>query len=159
MSTEREETLSKLLEENGLTWALAGDAGAAGRILGVLEATASEYRTHFGSDVDLLAAARAKPDEMRAFLQTLTAGVSPAFLALVARILLRGAKVVCVRFEFEARKTLSLHVEIADPDGRRYAFDSTDLWDVQILRHLGLMKAGGVPFIDGYYASGPWVID
>ena len=156
MSSDRPAQLSELLEQAQLGWALRSSDGTprseAERLLARVDEAARAYEERFGAHVDLLAACRAKPEEMRAFLQTLTAGVSPAFLAMVAGIVLRDARVAAVRFELVARASVSISVELEE-GGERRLFESNDLWDAQVLRHFGLMKAGNQPVIDGYYAS------
>jgi len=156
MSSDRPAELVELLEQAQLGWALrcsdATPRSEAERLLARVDEAAQAYEERFGARVDLLAACRAKPEEMRAFLQTLTAGVSAPFLAMVAGIVLRDARVAAVRFELVARASVSLSVELEE-GGERRLFESNDLWDAQVLRHFGLMKAGNKPVIDGYYAS------
>ncbi len=118
-----------------------------------MEEAAREYGRRFRTQVDLLAACKMMPEKMRAFLQTLAAGVSPSLLAMVARIVLREARVTGVRFEVASGRSSSLHVEIEDPDGGVQSFDSSEIWDAEVLRHFGLMRIGDTPLISGYYAA------
>lgn len=152
MSSERAQELEAELGAANLGWALKGDPAALERILGRLDDSSREYERRFGTPVDLHAACRAESAKMRAFLQTLAAGVSPGFLAMVARVLLRGAEVAELHVDFISLKSMALRVVLKDPDGRRHAFESTELWDAQVLHHFGLMEAGAAPVIDGYYS-------
>ena len=153
MSEVREQELSHLLVQAGVGWLVRDPRNATG-LLQHLDQAAEEYNRRFRTRADLLAACKAMPEKMRAFLQNLGAGVTPPILAMVARIVLRDAEVLAVRFEFASRQdSLSLHVEIHDPECGAQNFDSTDIWDAQVLRHFGLLMVGHKPAIAGYYAA------
>ncbi|GEM_PF-5044288 len=152
MSEAREQELSDLLVNAGVGWLVADPRNAPG-LLQRLDEAATEYNSRFKTRADLLAACRMMPEKMRAFLQALMAGVSPCLLAMVARILLREASVIGLRFEVVSHRSAALHIEIQDPDMGQQSFDSTDIWDAEVLRHFGLMKLGDEPIIAGYYAA------
>ena len=137
----------------GVGWLVVDPRNAGGLLLRLDEA-AAEYSSRFRTRVDLLAACKAMPEKMQALLQNLGAGVSPSMLAMVARILLREAAVLAVRFDYASHlDSVALHVEIYDPDQGPQSFDSTDVWDAQVLRHFGLLMIGDKPSIAGYYAA------
>lgn len=153
MSEGREADLARLLDGAGLGWLGRSDASAVSGLLGELDKAGAEYQSRFGTRVDLLAACNARPEDTRALLQALAASVSPPLLAMVARVLLRKAEVVEVRFDFVSQRSSRLHLVVADPEGARHEFDSDRLWDVEVLRHFGLMMVDGKPAIDGFYAA------
>lgn len=152
MTEPREREFADVLERSGTGWR-AQDGPSAGRLLEHLEKAAEEYNSRFQARVDLLAACNAMPEKMRAFLQAIMYGVSPGLLAMVARILLREASVVRLRLDVVSHRSAELHIEIKDPDVGETTFDSTDIWDAEVIRHFGLMQLGDKPIIAGYYAS------
>lgn len=152
MSDPRETELSDLIKDAGLGWLVQDRQNAAG-LLRQIDAASAEYASRYSSAENLWEACRSSPKPMQAFLQALAAGVSPLMLAMVARILLRDAWVMKVSFEFASRRAVALHVEIEDADGGRQSFDSSEVWDAEVLRHFGLMKVGDKPVIHGYYAA------
>lgn len=152
MIDERTQALSELLNAQQLGWTLTWRDDAVAGLLATIDASSAEYTKRFGTPADLLSACRAQPEVMCAYLQSLAESVSPAFLAMVARILLRSAEVVALQADFRTRQSIHLKVEIADPDGAKHSFESTALWDAQVFRHFGLMSVSGAPVIDGYYA-------
>ncbi len=151
MTDSRQRDLCELLERGGLAWLVRDADSAPHQMERVMEAE-KEYEARFGGRVDLLAACKAIPDKMRAWPQALAAGVCPGLLAMVARVLLHDAWVVHVRFEFESRKSVRLEIAIEDREAGVQRFESTEIWDAEVLRHFGLMKVGEKPIIDGYYA-------
>jgi len=101
---------------------------------------------------DLLNEYKHNPHKVRAFLQVL-ATASPRMLVMVWRIL-HGMQVASVEMEYQARSKFHLRVRLSSPDdpAGTEQYESTDIDDAVVLRHLGVMKMNGHPFFDGFYA-------
>lgn len=111
----------------------------------------------FGGDApdltpEAIAATYARnPHKVRAFLQVIGSVGSPDFLVMVWRIL-QGMNVQAIRMEYEADHPFHLYVRLASPYGQTEEYESNDIDDAVILRHLGKMKMGEQGVFDGFYA-------
>jgi hypothetical protein len=102
---------------------------------------------------DLVREYRRNPHKVRAFLQILSSVASPDILVMAWRIL-EGMAVAEIRMEYEAESKFRLYVKLAPPPGETASeeYESTDIDDAVVLRHLGIMKIDGRPLFDGFYA-------
>ena len=64
---------------------------------------------------------------------------------------LAGASIERVRFEYKSQQKSALEITVEFPTGLGATFTSNDIYDAEVLRHIGLMKLGEAPVIDGYY--------
>ena len=144
--------LRKLLRDAGIEWWIAQDAGRIYKTaVDDVGAVAQLYRERYGEEIDLWARIVALPDEMRAFVQSFAMPISNAFRLMVLR-LLDGSTILSVDFHYEERREARLRIRLRDRRGSEEAFESDDLWDAHVLRHLGFMKIGDEPVLDGFYA-------
>jgi hypothetical protein len=92
-----------------------------------------------------------RPDKVQAFLQALGSTQSEDMLVMVWRIL-EGMAIDEVRMQYIAEESFNLYVRLVTPEARVEEYQSRDINDAAVLRHLGIIKMGEKPIFDGYYA-------
>jgi hypothetical protein len=92
------------------------------------------------------------PHKVRAFLQVVKSA-SPDVLVMVWRIL-QGMGVARIEMEYQTGLHFRLHVWLSSPyeGGEPEVYESKDIDDAVILRHMGIMKMDDRPVFDGFYA-------
>ena len=96
---------------------------------------------------------RRNPHKVRAFLQVLKSA-SPEMLVMVWRIL-QGMAVAGMELEYQADASrFRLCVRLSPPHqpDQLEEYESTDINDAVVLRHLGILKMDDRPVFDGFYA-------
>jgi len=163
MSQSSAEILETLFRKNGLGWMIDMYAPADQAIpayVALLDRIAAEYRSRCGVDVSfapeaLQAEAERNPHKVQAFLQLLRPDRSPAMLVMVWRVL-QGLSIREVVMNYRELDSFLLRfVLVRSADGgmdQLEAYESTDVGDVALVRHLGVAKVGGKPLFDGFYA-------
>ena len=91
------------------------------------------------------------PHKVRAFLQVLGAVASPQILVMVWRII-QGMGVASIEMEYRSEETFKMLVRLKSPYGEMEEYESSDIDDAVILRHVGIMKMGDKGIFDGFYA-------
>ncbi|XXY51963.1 hypothetical protein WME91_12550 [Sorangium sp. So ce269] len=89
--------------------------------------------------------------KFKPLVQAFASPVTAAMRAMVYAVL-DGADVTSIQFSYEMKKFVDLRITVEYETGEQATFSSDDGWDVEVLRHFGIMKLGGKPVIDGYYA-------
>ena len=100
----------------------------------------------------LIAEHRRNPHKVTAFLQVIGRVKSPDILVMVWRIL-QGMNIAELRFEYASQQTFQMRVRLSSPDdgGNDEIYESEDIDDAGILRHIGIMKVDEKPVFDGFY--------
>lgn len=154
MSAQRISQLTALLQGAGAGWILDEEPEArAQQILNEIDAVEQCYHRTFGRTLDpplweqLCTEARGLKPLIQSFASPMTTPIRTMIYCV-----LDGASIKSLRYVYDAEQKSELAVEIEYPSGERATFTSDDLWDAEVLRHLGLMKASGRPVVDGYYA-------
>lgn len=155
------ERLGVMIAGAGQDWMLDvwGDAGAAAQALGrVLDATFAEYAGRYpvGTgepvfDLDALAERQQhNPEQVNAFFQSLGVMSNPAMLAMVWRIIQGDViKRVSLDYAYEDSFRLGISLE-ATLTGRHEQFESVDIYDAIVLRHVSIIKDGEKPIFEGF---------
>lgn len=146
--------VAQLLEGAGVGWYLGSDREQRlAQVLDALRAVEACYARKLSQPVarPLLEQLRKEPASFKPFIQTFAAGMTSEMRTMVYCIL-SGASVERVRFDYEAERQATLSVELELPTGERPTFESSEIWDLEVLRHFGTAKKGGRPLIDGYFA-------
>jgi hypothetical protein len=163
MSQSSAEILETLLRENGLGWMIdmyAPPDQAIPTYASLLDRVAAEYRSRCGVAVSftpqtLQAEAERNPHKVQAFLQLLRPDRSPAMLVMVWRVL-QGLSISEVVMNYRERESFRLGFTLARPaesgQDQLETYESTDISDAALVRHLGVAKVGGKPLFDGFYA-------
>ena len=163
MSQSSAEILETLFRKNGLGWMIdmyAPPDQAIPAYVALLDRVAAEYRSRCGVAVSfapeaLQAEAERNPHKVQAFLQLLRPDRSPAMLVMVWRVL-QGLSISEVVMNYRERDSFRLGFTLARPaesgQDQLETYESTDISDAALVRHLGMAKVGGKPLFDGFYA-------
>ncbi len=163
MSQSSAEVLETLFRRNGLGWMIdmyAPKDQAIPAFFELLDRVAREYRERCGEAVSfspqtLQAEAEKNPHKVQAFLQLLRPNRSAAMLVMVWRVL-QGFSIREVTLNYRELETFQLSFTLARPgdsgQDQLETYESTDIGDAALLRHLGVTKVGGRPLFDGFYA-------
>jgi hypothetical protein len=163
MSQTSAQILETLLRKNGLGWMIdmyAPKDQAIPAYVALLDRVATEYRSLCGVAVSfapeaLQAEAERNPHKVQAFLQLLRPDRSPAMLVMVWRVL-QGLSIHDVEMTYRERDHFRLSFTLARPadsgQDQLETYESTDISDAALVRHLGVAKVGGKPLFDGFYA-------
>ena len=155
MSTVSGQQLQEVFRQAGVGWYLKQASAPSVADVQRMAADVSRVLKSRGlSTADVFQEMVSDPDGLAAFVQTFAMPMSSEIRAMVWCIV-RGASVVSLRYEYEARSRSELVVTIHVDPQKDVEFRSTDLWDAMILRHLGFAKIGQKPLIDGYFAFNP----
>jgi len=162
MSANSSGVLEKLLRENDLGWIIdwfVQPGKAIPTLLGLLEATTKESRARFGAGgpqftVEILDNEfRQNPDKVRAFLQALGATRSPQMLVMIWRVL-QGMRVQAIDMTYRERESFHLRCVLNSPyEDKPEVYESTDIVDAMLLRHLGIIEMDNGPVFEGFYPS------
>jgi hypothetical protein len=136
----------------------APKTGALPHLVRLLDAADQQARERLGPHAPrltpehLIQEYQRNPHKVKAFLQVL-ASASPDMLVMVWRIL-QGMGVETIHLEYQAQSAFRLHVCLSSPceHDTREEYESTDIDDAVVLRHLGIMKMNDRPLFDGFYA-------
>jgi hypothetical protein len=100
----------------------------------------------------LAAEYKRNPHKVSAFLQVVGSVHTPDILVMVWRIL-QGMNIAELRLDYASEDTFRMTVRLRSPyeDGDDETYESEDIDDAVILRHLGVMKMDDKPIFDGFY--------
>jgi hypothetical protein len=95
---------------------------------------------------------RRNPHKVNAFLQVIGAVETPDILVMVWRIL-QGMNVTELAISYLSKQDFQMRVRLtrADESGQDEIYESRDIDDAVVLRHLGVMKIDDKPVFDGFY--------
>jgi hypothetical protein len=154
--------LETMIREAGESWlidAFAPSHDAMTHLRSIIQRADAAAQQRLGADAprltpqSLIQMFSRNPHKVRAFLQVAGTVASPEILLMVWRIL-QGMAVVAVRMEYDANGDFHLHIRLAS-SGEKSApedYESSDINDAVILRHLGILKIEGRGSFDGFYA-------
>jgi hypothetical protein len=152
-SSTRKDQLARLLQSARVGWVLDGEDREA-RLGGILqevdELAGRLSRTNLGQG-DLMEEMARDVSVLAPLVQSFSSPMSTEIRTAIY-LLLRGAELSALTYEYDRLARSRLYMRIATMDRRALEFESTELWDAEFLRHIGLMKMSGRPLVDGYYA-------
>lgn len=165
MSASTIDPLEELLRDAGEGWILDFFKDQQVNVLQGLYALlnrAHQFNVQrFGSSANKLdlpaikALSQQNPHKAKAFLQALCSVRSPEMLVMTWRILL-GMEVFSIQMEYRAQEKFEIEIVLKSPYGaptdQLEAYQSNDIDDSVVLRHLGIMKVDEKPVFDGFYA-------
>lgn len=71
----------------------------------------------------------------------------------MAYCVLRGMDIAEVEFAYKLKRTVRLVIVLENPTtGQELRFESSAIWDAEVLRHVGITTLGKRPVLHGYYA-------
>ncbi len=112
------------------------DQGAVPPPLASLERVLAEYRSN--------------PYRVEALLQAMAFGCTPEMLAMIWMSEL-GCAIQRLTLDYERHDHVVLQVELRLLDGSTLQFRSTEVWDLAVLRLVGLAKSNEAPDMSGFY--------
>jgi hypothetical protein len=150
--------VGQAFQETGSGWVLRFDDRDAilAQAAREIDEFIAAYRERFGETPDPFALLEANPAKAAAFFQTFTGAAISIEMRLMIWMVIHGAEFVELHFAYRGPGVAEIRVVILPPGGRQTepeVFKSADLWDFQVLRHIGLLAVDGVPILDGYYAA------
>jgi hypothetical protein len=124
----------------------------------ILATANARGRTRLGGNAptltpeSLVAEYERNPHKVGAFLQVIGSVATPDILVMVWRIL-QGMNITELRINYLTEHTFEMAVRLssADAGGEDEVYQSQDIDDAVILRHLGVMKMNEMPIFDGFY--------
>ncbi len=148
-----EQQLFQVFDECGVGWVFGEHASErARRILEEMSEVDRVISDKLARPLDALAdAILADTARFEPLVQAFASPMTAQIRAMVYCVL-DGAQIKAIRFEYRFKECAVLEVDVEYDSGKRVRFESDNLWDAEALRHFGLLKMGGAPIIDGYYA-------
>lgn len=100
----------------------------------------------------LLHEQQGNPHKVRALLQILPSIASPDMLVMAWRIM-QGMNIFSITMEYEQERSFRLRVRLKSmyDDNEIDDYETSDIDDAVVLRHLGIMKMNDQPAFDGFY--------
>jgi hypothetical protein len=118
---------------------------------------ADAARSRFGrespelSEAVLAATYSRNPHKVSAFLQALISTRNPDLLVMTWR-LLQGAKLTDLHLTYRHLDNFHMRIELSPGrDDEVDVYESADIVDAALLRHIGITKVNGQPLFDGFY--------
>lgn len=158
--TRAMEPFEEIIRDAGQGWLIdwyAPKEQALPALRQILETTNTRARERLGvngprlTPEDLVAEYHRNPQRVGAFLQVLGSVRTPDILVMVWRII-QGMNVAELRVNYRAHNGFEMTVRLSSPYGEGdEVYESKDIDDSVILRHLGVMKMDGMPIFDGFY--------
>jgi hypothetical protein len=100
---------------------------------------------------DLLAEHQRNPHRVNTLLQAVAFSITPNMLAMMWMVLM-GAEIAAIRYQYERREKSILAVSITLPDRQALRFESSDHWDAAVLKLMGLSKSDDQPVVEDFHA-------
>jgi hypothetical protein len=98
----------------------------------------------------VLAEHRSNPYRVEALLQAMAFGCTPEMLAMIWMSEL-GCAIQRLTLDYVRHDHVSLDVELRLLDASTLHFHSTEVWDLAVLRLVGLAKSNEAPDMSGFY--------
>lgn len=121
------------------------------RWLGSVDALEGWLLAQLAEECDVLREAERDPSALRPLLESLASPLSTPVRAAVY-VLVTGGELREIQYAYARGERSHMRIVVATALGRTIESTSEEIWDVDFLRHLGLMKAGNRPIVDGYYS-------
>ena len=161
MNTSDAALLEKLIRECDLGWMIDSYVPQNEAIPFWLESLArvkSEFVRRFGaaspepSPEALTKEYTRNPLRIAAFLQALSGLGSPQMLVMVWRITIQGLEIESLQMDYLVQTSFSLRVQLRSPASPELeTYQSNDIADAKLIRHLGTLKSHDKPIFSGFY--------
>ena len=150
-----DDQLRQLFSAAGLDWLFTDGAPARlAQIRQEMHEVELDYRQRFARDLDLFALCAQDVAQKRALPETFAASMSVHIRTKVVRIF-EGAWIDSISLEYRYRQHCRIAVQLLMPHEELHGNDrfvTENFWDAEVLRHLGMMTADGLPVFYGYFA-------
>lgn len=103
------------------------------------------------SEDAIIAEFQRRPLPLRGFFQAFAGTRTPEMILMAWRII-QGWKIKRVTLDYKVRDTFKLSVVIESPEGvEDPPYETTNINDFTLFRHVGILVASGRPVFDGFY--------
>lgn len=146
--------LANLLVKCGVGWLLNESSEERLRqIRSEIELVSVELEHRLApTHVDLFREMLAEADAMKPLVQLFASPTSKEMRAM-AYCVLRGMDIAKVDFTYAHKTSVRLVVTLENAvTGQLLTFESSLVWDAEIIRHFGIMSLGKKPVMHGFYA-------
>jgi len=152
--TGREARFREILTEANLGWLLnQAQPDLLPHLLAEVDTLSDTLTAALGGKHDVFAEMDTDPRTLTPLIQ-LFASPTTSRMRAAAYCVLRGMSVKTVLLEYELQTKVSLSIVVEETStGKTYTFDSNTIWDIEILRHMGIMTLSKKPVLAGFYAS------
>ena len=148
-----DDRLCKIFNDAGVGWYLQqSGAPPLAQLRDEFRQLSARLKNLLGKEVDIEHEFLTKTEHCVPLIQTFACPMSMEMRAMVF-CLLDDAEIASLRYEYQALEYARLEVVVRYKGGNDYTFRSDNLWDTEVLQHLGFAKVNGRPFLDGYYAT------
>jgi hypothetical protein len=157
-------TLEDAIRHAGEGWLIdwfAPPERAMDHLREMLHQVGERARERFGnnapnfSEEALVAEYRRSPSRVRAFFEALGGTRTPDMLVMAWRII-QGMEIKEIGVSYRRREAVTLRVVLQSPYGEEDApYESSNIHDFALLRHVGVHEVSGRPVFDGFYALKP----
>jgi hypothetical protein len=161
LSTAPAETLEEAIRQSGEGWLIdwfSPPERAMPHIRRTLEAVDREAKKRLGTNApDLSERALIKefnrsPVQVRGFFQALGGTGTPDLLLMAWRII-QGMYVKQIQLSYSRKEEFHVTVVLESPYGDpEESYESNNIHDFALFRHIGTMEISGQPVFDGFYA-------
>ena len=151
----------KMIRDSGQGWLIdwyAPKEEALPRLRQILVEVNAKARVRLGGSAPnltpeaLIAESRRNPHKVNAFLQVIGSVATPDILVMVWRII-QGMNIAELALHYLSEQSFKMTVRLSSPydGGADETYESHDIDDAVILRHLSVMKMDDKPIFDGFY--------
>lgn len=160
MSTLEAQSLEEVIRRAGEGWLIdrySPPSEAMNVIRQTLRDASLLARTNLGNDAPdlseeaIIAEYQRHPYQLRGFFQAFAGTRTPTMILMAWRII-QGWKIKRVTLDYVVWHDFKLSVVLESPDGDEDpAYETKNINDFALLRHIGILVASGRPVFDGFY--------
>jgi hypothetical protein len=146
--------LADLLQTCGVGWLLTESRDERLRqIRSEIDALSAELKSRLAPmSVDAFQEMLNEQASLKPLVQMFASPTTTEMRAMVYCVL-RGMDIAEVEFAYKLKSSVRLSIVLDDPTtGQDLRFESTLIWDAEVLRHMGIMTLGKKPVLHGFYA-------
>ncbi len=151
--------VADLLQKRGFEWAIrvfspSSEAGShyAGKLTALKEFMATRGMGESAPSISgLHALGTSNPYKLDAFLEALVSLKSSEMIAAAWRML-QGMQLESLELKFDFAKSFAMQALLKSPYGHPETYFTTDIDDMNFVRHLMKSKSGDRPIINGFFA-------
>ena len=160
MSTVRPSNLEEAIRQSGESWIIdwfAPPERAIEYIMQTLDAVNRRAAERLGgnapnfSEESIVREFHRHPQSVRGFFQALGGTRTPDMLLMVWRII-QGMEIKDIQLGYHRQDSFRLRVVLESPYGNsEETYESENIQDFVLIRHVGIMEISGKPVFDGFY--------
>jgi hypothetical protein len=152
MADTRSTLLADALVQANAGWLVRKDSPEQlTRILSEIDELSALLTKELSSPRDVFAEMLAEPRLLRPLTQLFATPTSTPIRA-AAHCIIRGWDVKSINLAYELKRAVSLTVVVEHVgSGETHQFNSNNIYDVELVQHIGIMTLSGKPVMTGFY--------